>query len=213
MSSVDIARPTSELIEFGRAAAEAGLLASTCGNASLRLGEDRLLITSSGSELPRLRPEEVTVVSLADGAVLVGGKPSMEVDLHRRAYLARPLARAVLHCQAPAATLLCCMREPPEALDLIPEVSAYVRAHARVPFALPGSAELAASVGRALEDPEVTVVQMDNHGQVVIGGSAGAVLRRATFFELACSMAARGVPLRAIPEDAVRKLRGYSRDV
>ena len=37
--------------EVGRAAAEEGLLISTCGNASLRLDAERIVISASGSEL------------------------------------------------------------------------------------------------------------------------------------------------------------------
>ena len=88
-----------------------------------------------------------------------------------------------------------------------------MRAHAYVPYATPGSAPLAKSVARAFEDPEVTVVQMHNHGQVVIGSSWRTAVRRATFFELACWMATQGRPLRTIPAEAAALLRSYARDV
>jgi L-fuculose-phosphate aldolase len=135
----------------------------------------------------------------------------MEVEIHRRAYGARPGTEAVLHCQSRAATLLACHREPPASLDFIPEVPAYVRRHAYVPYHNPGSSELAGAVCGALEDPEVTVVQMTNHGQIIIGAGPEEVVRRATFFELACWMAAQGLPLGTIAEEDVRALRDYGR--
>lgn len=213
MSDPGIERAGRELIEFGRAVHGAGLAESTSGNVSLRLDGQRMLVSATGSGLVELTPERSTAVALADGAVLQGPAPSLERELHRRVYLKRAAVRAVLHCQSPDATLLACMEQPPADLNFVPEIPAYVRAHAYVPYATPGSDALARSVARAFEDPEVTVVQMRNHGQVVIGSSWRKAVRRAVFFELACRMASRGAPLRTIPDEAVAELRSYARDV
>ena len=50
------------------------------------------------------------------------------------------------------------------------------------------------------------------HGQVIVGASAEHVIRRAVFFELACSFVTSGQPLSTIPEHHVRALRDYARD-
>jgi len=202
-----------ELIAFGQAAAHEGLLISTCGNASLRVDEECIAVSASGSELRDLSAGEIAVFRLADGAHVSGPKPSMETSLHRKVYLARPGVGAVLHCQSRAATLLACHPNPPTDLNFIPEIPAYVRAHAEVPYRSPGSPDLADLVGAAFEDPEVTVVQMRNHGQTVAGATWQKAIRRAVFFELACWMAIQGHDLETIPPDDVRLLRGYSRDV
>ena len=198
-------RAIAELLTFSHRAAASGLLSSTCGNASLRLGEDRLVITASGASLGLLTADDVAIVSLADGRHLDGPRPSMETGFHRRVYLARPAARAVLHAQARAATALACWAEPPANLDLIPEVPAYVRRHAYAPWAMPGS--------DALADPEVTVVQLVNHGQVILGAHWEEVLRRGHFFELACHIALSGRPLRTIPPEDALALRAMTRGV
>ncbi len=195
------------LLRFGREVAEADLLASTCGNASLRDG-DRLVISASGAYLGELTKEDVAVVDMTSGTHLAGPAPSMEVEIHREVCLRRPEVGAVLHCQSRAATLLACCEDPPRNLDFIPEIPAYVRAHTYVPYHSPGTGSLAASVRRAFEDPQVTVVQMVNHGQVVIGADRQEALRRATFFELGCWMATQGRKLRTIPEKDARILRG-----
>ena len=119
-----------------------------------------MLVSASGCELGALTQEHVSVVALKDSDVIQGPEPSLEKGLHRRVYTMRETAQAVLHCQSRAATLLACHDDPPANLDFIPEVPAYVRAHAYVPYATPGSEELAESVARAFEDREVTVVQM-----------------------------------------------------
>jgi len=189
------------------------LLTSTSGNASVRLGDDRMVVTAARSELGNLTPDDVTVLALDDGTILEGPEPSLESDLHRGVYRVRPGARSVLHCQSRYATLIACLENPPTDLDFIPEVPAYVRAHAYVPYATPGSQELAESVARALEDPEVTVAQLCNHGQVIVGANWQKTVRRGVFFELACWMATRGMPLRTISPAEVDLLRDYARDV
>lgn len=201
------------MIRFGKAVAGGGLVESSSGNVSVRLDAERMLVSASGCELGALTQEHVSVVSLRDGNAMQGPEPSLERELHRRVYAVRETVQAVLHCQSRAATLLACREDPPANLDFIPEVPAYVRAHAYVPYATPGSEKLADSVSRAFEDPEVTVVQMRNHGQVVIGSTWREAVRRAAFFELACWMATRGQPLTTIPPDLAAVLRSYARDV
>ncbi|MGM0575185.1 MAG: class II aldolase/adducin family protein [Myxococcota bacterium] len=200
------------LIRFGRDAERARLLDSTCGNASVRVDDRRVLITASGAEIGHLSEGDLALVDLETGAHLDGPRPSTETPLHRRAYVARPAAGAVLHCQSRAATLLACHADPPPSLDLVPEIPAYVRRHAVVPWNMPGSDALADSVGEAFGDPEVTVVQMGNHGQVILGATPDHVIRRATFFELAAWMVVQGAPLRFIPEEDAAHLRTLSRD-
>jgi ribulose-5-phosphate 4-epimerase/fuculose-1-phosphate aldolase len=203
----------ADLIELGSAVAEAGLAEATAGNVSVRLDGARMLLSASGSALGALTPEDVTIVALEDGTVIEGPEPSLERELHRRIYNVREAAGAILHCQSPAATVLACRDDPPANLDFVPEIPAYVRAHAYVPYAMPGSEQLAASVARAFEDPEVTVVQMRNHGQVVIGSTWRKAFRRAAFFEMACWMAARDPDLRTIPPEEAARLRACARDV
>jgi ribulose-5-phosphate 4-epimerase/fuculose-1-phosphate aldolase len=202
-----------ELIEFGRVAAAEGLLLSTCGNASLREGADGLLLSAAGSTLRSLGSDAVAELRIADGGVMTTCKPTSEVELHRLVYLARPRVGALLHCQSPAATTLACMEDPPACLDFIPEIPAYVRKHAYVDYAQPGTDALARSVASAFGDPDVTIVQMRNHGQVIAGSNWRQVVRRAAFFEQACWMALHGLRMRTLPEPAAADLRGWARDI
>lgn len=200
-----------QLVEFGRRAADARLLASTCGNVSMRLPDDLFLISATGCSLGEMHEDEVAVIALADGKVVAGARPSVETEMHRRILADRPDAGAVLHCQSFAATLLCCHPDPPRNLDFIPEIPSVIGSHAEVPFSLPGSNELAESVARAFRNPQVSVVQMRNHGQVVVGSTWREVLRRAQFFELACHIATHGTPVEPIPAELAAILRDRSR--
>lgn len=213
MGSLGNTAAIRDLVDFGRSIAERGFVESTAGNVSVRLDSETMLITASGSELGKLTPEGVSVVSLPDGNAIEGCEPSLERELHRLVYEARDTVFAVAHCQSPYATLLACRDDPPDNLDFIPEVPAYVRSHAYVPYAMPGSERLARSVARAFEDPEVSVVQVRNHGQVVVGTSRREVVRRAAFFEMACRLAVLDPRLRTIPADEAARLRDVTRDV
>ena len=201
------------LIAFGHAVLAERLAASTCGNVSVRLDAERFVISASGSQVGCLAIDGLSIVSQHDGARLAGPKPSMETELHRRAYLARPSVGAVLHCQSPSATLFACDPHAPQNLDYIPEIPAYVRKFAQVPYAAPGTPELAQSVTDALVDADVTVVQMRNHGQVIIGSTWQNAIRRGVFFELACWMALQGRQLEPIGAAEAAHLRSYARDV
>ncbi len=212
MPDARITTAIDQLIGFGRQAQRRGLLTSTCGNASVRVGDDLLAVTASGSAIGSCSASDIVVVDLQTGGVVHGdGRPSMETDLHRHACLSRPDVRAVLHGQSPNATLLACMRDPPRDLDLLPELPAYVRKHAYVDWAMPGSEALCVAVTEALADPDVTVVQMRNHGQIAVGATPAEVLRRAEFFELACFIAASGARLHTIPAEDGARLRSYGR--
>ena len=91
-----------QLVRFGAAAVEAELLASTCGNASVRLDADRLAISASGAPLGALTADHISVVAIANGAHLslaVRGKRFgyVLVDHHGD-------GRVALNCKASAET-------------------------------------------------------------------------------------------------------------
>ena len=201
------------LIQFGQAVLREQLSTSTCGNVSVRLDANRFVMSASGAAVGCLALDTLVIVALRDGVRLAGPKPSIEAELHRRAYLARPHVGAVLHSQSPYATLLACAENPPDDLDFIPEIPMYVRRFAQVPYAAPGSLALAESVTAAFADPEVTVVQMRNHGQVILGATWQDVVRRGVFFERACWMAQQPRPLALIPPEESAELRLKARDI
>lgn len=201
------------LIQFGQAALRERLVASSCGNVSVRLDADRFVISASGAEVGCLALDTLSIVSLREGTRLAGPKPSVEAELHRQVYCSRASISAVLHCQSPAATLFACDANAPINLDFFPEMPAYVRKFAGVPYAPPGSPELAKSVTDALIDPDVTIVQLRNHGQIVIGSTWQTTMRRGTCFETACWMALQGRTLQTIPEGEAARLRSSARDV
>ena len=74
----------------------------TEGNASARAG-DLIAISPSGLEYETLRPEHVCLVT-AEGELVEGPAPSVELPMHLAVFAARPDVGAIVHTHSPRAT-------------------------------------------------------------------------------------------------------------
>jgi len=166
-----------------------GLTQCSSGNLSRRIDGERMLISASRSWLGTLRPDQVVVCRIADGAVLNDRKPSVELGFHAGTLRQRPELNAVLHCQSPCATVVACSAPDEVNFFVLPEIPYYIGRVAVLPYIPPGSPELAQAVVSALEDHNMAVLR--NHGQVTVGRNADEALERAVFFELACAVILR----------------------
>jgi L-fuculose-phosphate aldolase len=147
--------------------AAGGLVQGTEGNASARAGE-LVAVSPTGLPYETLRPEDVCLVK-ADGELVEGPEPSVELPMHFAVLAARPDVGAVVHTHSPCATA-----RPP------------------VPIAegRSGTAELGAAVVQALGSGSAVV--MRDHGPVCVGSALAEALARA----FALEEQARGVSLR-----------------
>ena len=171
-------------------AASRGLMRCSSGNISRRLDNARLLVTSSRSWAENLSGDEVSVCRIADGAILEGPKPSVEIGFHAGILKARPDINVVMHYQTPFATALACRETDDTDYFVIPEIPFYIGHVARVPYLLPGSKELADAVTMAMHDHDLVI--MSNHGMVTVAIDYSHVIQNAQFFELACEVITRG---------------------
>jgi ribulose-5-phosphate 4-epimerase/fuculose-1-phosphate aldolase len=117
----------------------------------------------------------------------------------------------VLHFQSPWATALACSKKSFPDLNFIPEVPVYIGRVWEVPFHPPGDPRLAEAVGAAARDPDCSIILLQNHGQISLGEDLKAVLRNAEFFEFACGIACRGLPLRRFPRKMIETLRSLKK--
>lgn len=135
-----------------------GLVRGTEGNVSARAGE---LVAVSPTSLPydMLRPEDVSLVT-AQGRLVEGREPSVELPMHLAVLSARPDVGAVVHTHSPQAT-----------------------ARPSVPVAegASGTAELGAAVVAAAGDGDAVV--MLGHGPVCFGADLAAAFERAVALE------------------------------
>jgi L-fuculose-phosphate aldolase len=167
------------IVAAGRRLRQAGLVAATEGNLSIRVG-DRLLITPSGRRKDELAPDELVEVPVvargrADAATGDRARPSSDVAIHRAAYAARPDVGAVVHAHLPASMALTLAGEIPDPA-VLPETALFLARLPFVPFGAPGSEDLAGRVAAALAGgppPLPVAVLLERHGAVAVGVGEG----------------------------------------
>lgn len=163
---------------------DAALTICSSGNLSWRIG-DEALVSGTGSWVPSLQKEKVSICKIATGEVLNGVKPSMESGFHLGILRNRPDVDVVLHFQSPYATAVACMEETPKNFNVTAEIPCHVGSVIPViPYYRPGSPELAKAVIDALTNHNSALLL--KHGQVVCGKTFDEVFERAMFFEMAC---------------------------
>jgi L-fuculose-phosphate aldolase len=140
-----------------RRMAAGGLVRGTEGNASARTGE-LIAISPTALAYETLRAEDVCLVT-AEGELVEGPEPSVELPMHLAVLTARADVGAIVHTHSPHATAF-----PP------------------VPVAegLSGTAELGAAVVEAAAGGDAVVIR--GHGPVCFGADLAGALARA--FEL-----------------------------
>lgn len=174
-------------ISFAHKVGDAGLTICSSGNLSWRIG-DQVLISGTGSWVPELTPDRVSICNLNDGTVLNDVKPSMESVFHLGIMRLRPEVNVVLHFQSPYATAVACMDNPPANLNFTAEVPIHVgNPIPFIPYFRPGSPELAEHVVKEMRNHNSVILR--KHGQVVCGSDFNQAFERAMFFEMACRIA------------------------
>lgn len=181
---------TSRHIEqFLTAAHQTGkrnLTRCSSGNLSWRIGE-YALISGTGSCLPELREDQISVCRIATREVINGIRPSMESNFHLGILNNRPEVNVVLHCQSIYATTIACMKNKPRNFNVTLEIPCYCgREIAIVPYYRPGSPELAQAVTEALQYHNSAL--LEKHGQVYAGKDFQETLQRAEFLEMGCEI-------------------------
>jgi L-fuculose-phosphate aldolase len=178
MPSRSPARPAVErqlraaVVAAGRRLGGHGLIAAGEGNISVRLGDERLLITATGRRKDELSPADLVVVveRAQSGRTSSRRRPSSDVAIHRAIYAARGDVRAVVHAHLPAAMSLTLAGVVPDP-SVLPETALLLPTLPFVPFAPAGSDELAAAIAAALtnDSPIAGAALLERHGAVAVG--------------------------------------------
>ncbi len=156
----------ASLAQVGRLVYDRRLTYGSGGNISARL-EDSMLITPSGTCKGLLRPEEMIKVDLENGTYSGPRRPSMETPFHRAIYNSRKDVGGIIHSHPLSCTVLALagiqLRStitPEGILVLGSEVP-------MVPYATPGSDELAQGVASALQKRNACLLR--KHGALAVG--------------------------------------------
>lgn len=177
----------NQFVEMARRVGQAGLTVCSSGNLSVR-HEEEVLISGTGSWVPELTADRVSVCRLSDGEVLNGIRSSMESVFHMGVMREREDVGCVLHFQSPYATAVACMKNRPTNFNFTAECPLHVGEEIpMIPYYRPGSPELAKAVVEAMRDHNS--VMLLKHGQVVCGKDFNQAFERAMFMEMACRIA------------------------
>lgn len=162
----DAAEAAAGIVTVCRRLYERGLIAGGEGNVSVRVAEDRILATPAGLSKVDVGERDLVVVA-PDGRHLFGGRRvSTEIAMHLRLYARRPDVRAVVHAHPPAATGFALAGEDFMA-GVLPEVIFGLGAVPLVPYAMPGTPELADRLEAFAAGHDVFLLA--NHGATSCG--------------------------------------------
>jgi L-fuculose-phosphate aldolase len=169
------------IVESARQMLAAGLVTGTSGNMSAREpGAGRILVTPSGVEYGRLRPEDLVVVDLDAGEPAGGLVPSVDTPSHVAIYRARRDANGVVHTHSPYATAFASVREPIPPLLL--EAAGYLGGAVPVmEYSPPGSPNGPARMVAALGVRRA--ILLPNHGVMAVGETLPKAFHAATAVE------------------------------
>jgi L-fuculose-phosphate aldolase len=185
VSRGDAAAAAREIVRVCRRLYERGLIASTDGNVSVRLGDGSLLATPSG--LAKHELVEADLVRLdATGRVIEGRRAaSSEIRMHLRIYARRPDVHAVVHAHPPTATGFAVAGEGFVA-PVLPEVILQMGEVPLVPYATPGTDALPDRMEPFLARHDAFLLA--NHGATTTGPSLETAHRRMESLEHAAKI-------------------------
>lgn len=145
---------------------ERGYVVSNDGNVSLRVDENRVLLTPSGVSKGRMEPDMLVLCDL-DGNVLDGNRyPSSESPMHLMVLQERSDVNSVVHAHPPMSTAFAVCRKPLKELYLT-EMIAGLGEVPVADFAMPSTKEVPDSVRPFVHDH--SAVLLANHGSLAWG--------------------------------------------
>ncbi|MBW2286474.1 MAG: class II aldolase/adducin family protein [Deltaproteobacteria bacterium] len=207
VSGIPASDARHQLVEIVNELYATQLITATGGNVSVRTGTPgEAWITPSQLFKGDLAPEILVRIGM-DGRALdpAARSPSSEAPMHTAVFEAKPEAQAIIHCHAPNATILANTGLP--FLPISTEAAFLVNI-GRIPFVMPGTADLATAVVEAMGDG--WAVLMQNHGVLVAGRSLrraadmAEIIERTAEVILGCYAVGREPPV--LPEETVRIL-------
>lgn len=160
-----------QMVALARSLFERGYTVGGAGNLSVRLDENRILVTPTGSSLGRLEADRLSVLDM-QGNVLSGDKPSKESVFHLAMYQKNPACQAIVHLHSTYLTALSCL----ENLDTENAMRAFTPYYVMrigklpvIPYYRPGDINIARELGERALDGKAFLLA--NHGVVVTGSN------------------------------------------
>lgn len=197
-----------QIVRVCRRMYERGLIAGTDGNVSVRLAEDRILITPSGVHKGDLAEADLVVTDREGKPTSERGRrPSSEILMHLLCYQLREDVAAVVHAH-PVHAVALAVAGVSLANCILPESCLSLGFILTAPYSTPGTEE----VPRALRDliTHADAILLDRHGSLTVGPSLQVAYNRLESVEHTAKIthAARCLgDVQPLPERQVEQLR------
>ena len=195
-----------EIVAIGERLARTGMVAGTDGNISVRLEDNRVLITPAGASKGRLALDDMVIVDLNGQRLQGERRPSSESAMHLAVYKARPDVNACVHAHPPISTAFA-VAGIALAEDILPEVVVSVGKIPLIDYAPPGTSAVPDSLAPYLNDCNAFLLR--NHGLLTIGSTLEEAYNRhetvehfAKILQIARSLG----PVNRIPHDDYLRL-------
>jgi len=156
------------ILESVRVLYDRGITSSLSGNLSVRIpGRNAFVITPSS--VPRWKMTIDDLVTLDFEGRIVDGfrKPSSEWRMHRAIYQTDEKVKAVVHAH-PRFTLALSLADKLDLMEEIAEFKILFGKLVQVPYAKPGSEELANKITEYLKNTDCKAFVLERHGALVV---------------------------------------------
>ncbi len=206
-NAAEVTELRNQLIAAGKYMMSYGLAWGNAGNISARTGEDRCLISGSGTFLGELEASDLVECLFMEGTVDPEARirPSKELPMHRAVYESRPDVNAVLHASPFYSTLLACTDIQLDSRMFV-ETMYYLERIERVPYHHPGSEALGEAVRSKAKSANVLI--LENHGVLVYDTSVKEARMALQTLEMAVRMHVEALKadlqLRTLPDETAR---------
>ena len=204
------------MCRVGRLMYEKGYVDGTAGNISVRLAEDRVLVSPSGLATGFLTPEQLIVVNLSGKRVdeateaNVTLRPTSESAMHLECYRQRSDIKAVVHAHPPTAVALTLARYDFQQC-VIPEMVVMLGLVPTAPYSTPASEENSEAVRALIREHDV--IMLSNHGSLTAAKSLWDAYLMLESLEHNATILHRALlvteHLKPIPPEKIAKLLDY----
>jgi L-fuculose-phosphate aldolase len=155
-----------DIVHFSKRLYRLGFMPGTSGNLSIRLDQERLLVTPTGFSKFLLTPADMVIVDLQGRQLEGSRKVTSELSMHLAVYRHRDDVGAVIHSHPPIATAFACAGRGLEQM-LCQEAVMTIGVVPLAKYATTGTSEVAESLTPFL--PFHVAILMANHGAVSYG--------------------------------------------
>ncbi len=164
-----------EIVQVHRRLYDWGFSVVNDGNTSVRLDENKVLVTPKGFDKAKLKPKQIALVDMTGKPIQGPFAPSSELPVHLAVYQTRPEINAVIHAHPPFCIALSLAGISLEEY-LLPEVIVYLKTIPTTPYVTPTTEEAGKAVSALIKNHDALI--LSRHGSVTVGKDLSQAMAR-----------------------------------